>query len=67
MQRLLALHLMKSRKTCQLLIVLKKQKIVEYGHDVAVLLDSITRLGRAHNVVIPHSGKILSGGVDFNA
>jgi len=41
--------------------------MVEYGHDVMILLDSITRLGRAHNAVIPHSGKILSGGVDANA
>ena len=49
-------------------MVLKKAKrMVEYGDDVVILLDSITRLGRAHNAVIPHSGKILSGGVDFNA
>jgi len=49
-------------------MVLKKAKrMVEYGNDVVILLDSITRLGRAHNAVIPHSGKILSGGVDFNA
>ncbi|MFO7890985.1 MAG: transcription termination factor Rho [bacterium] len=49
-------------------IVLEKSKrLVEYGHDVVILLDSITRLARAQNVVIPHSGKILSGGVDSNA
>jgi len=40
---------------------------VEHGKDVVILLDSITRLARAHNVVVPHSGKILSGGVDANA
>ena len=45
----------------------KAKRMVEYGHDVMILLDSITRLGRAHNAVIPHSGKILSGGVDSNA
>ena len=49
-------------------MVLKKAKrMVEYGDNVVILLDSITLLGRAHNAVIPHSGKILSGGVDFNA
>ena len=41
--------------------------MVEYGDDVVILLDSLTRLARAHNAVIPHSGKILSGGVDSNA
>ena len=45
----------------------KAKRMVEYGHDVMILLDSITRLGRAHNAIIPHSGKILSGGVDANA
>jgi transcription termination factor Rho len=40
---------------------------VEHGRDVIILLDSITRLARAHNTVVPHSGKILSGGVDANA
>ena len=45
----------------------KAQRLVECGKDVVILLDSITRLGRAHNAVIPHSGKILSGGVDSNA
>ena len=45
----------------------KARRIVEFGEDVVILLDSLTRLARAHNAVIPHSGKILSGGVDFNA
>ena len=45
----------------------KAKRMVENGHDVMILLDSVTRLGRAHNAVIPHSGKILSGGVDANA
>ncbi len=49
-------------------IVLEKAKrLVECGHDVVILLDSITRLARAYNTVIPSSGKILSGGVDANA
>lgn len=49
-------------------IVLEKAKrLVECGHDVAILLDSITRLARAYNTVAPPSGKILSGGVDSNA
>ena len=49
-------------------IVLEKAKrMVECNHDVVILLDSITRLARAHNTVIPSSGKILSGGVDANA
>ena len=49
-------------------IVLEKAKwLVEHKKDVVILLDSITRLARAHNTVIPHSGKILSGGVDSNA
>ncbi len=41
--------------------------MVECGHDVVILLDSITRLARAYNTVVPLSGKILSGGVDANA
>ena len=49
------------------MVLEKAKRLVEYGHDVLILLDSITRLARAHNVVIPHSGKILSGGVDSNA
>lgn len=49
-------------------IVLEKSKrLVESGKDVVILLDSITRLARAYNTVVPHSGKILSGGVDSNA
>ncbi len=49
------------------MVLEKAKRLVEYGHDVVILLDSITRLARAHNVVVPHSGKILSGGVDSNA
>jgi transcription termination factor Rho len=49
------------------MILQKAKRMVEYGDDVVILLDSITRLARAHNAVIPHSGKILSGGVDANA
>ena len=45
----------------------KAKRLVEYGHDVVILLDSITRLARAHNAVMPHSGRILSGGIDANA
>jgi transcription termination factor Rho len=49
-------------------MVLKKAKrLVEYGQNVVILLDSITRLARAHNAVVPHSGKILSGGLDATA
>ncbi|MEA3287644.1 MAG: transcription termination factor Rho [Candidatus Marinimicrobia bacterium] len=49
-------------------MVLNKAKcLVEFGKDVVILLDSLTRLARAHNAVIPHSGKILSGGIDSNA
>ena len=49
------------------MVLEKSKRMVESGHDVVVLLDSITRLARAHNTVVPHSGKILSGGVDANA
>jgi len=49
------------------MVLQKAKRMVEFGSDVVILLDSITRLARAHNAVIPHSGKILSGGVDFNA
>lgn len=49
------------------IVIQKARRLVEAGKDVVVLLDSITRLARAHNTVIPHSGKILSGGVDANA
>ncbi|MEE9166446.1 MAG: transcription termination factor Rho [Candidatus Neomarinimicrobiota bacterium] len=45
----------------------KAKRMVEYGDDVVILLDSITRLARAHNAIVPHSGKILSGGIDANA
>ncbi len=45
----------------------KARRMVEYGHDVVILLDSITRLARAHNTEMPHSGKILSGGIDAAA
>src|SRR6185436_7697466 len=49
-------------------IVLEKAKrLVEYKKDVVILLDSVTRLARAHNTVTPPSGKVLSGGVDANA
>ena len=49
------------------MVIEKARRLVEHGKDVVILLDSITRLARAHNVVVPHSGKILSGGVDANA
>ena len=49
------------------MVIQKARRMVEFGDDVVILLDSLTRLGRAHNSVIPHSGKILSGGVDANA
>ncbi len=49
------------------MVLEKSKRLVEYKKDVVILLDSITRLARAHNAVIPHSGKILSGGVDSQA
>ncbi|MCD6246460.1 transcription termination factor Rho [candidate division WOR-3 bacterium] len=49
------------------LVIEKAKRLVEAKRDVVILLDSITRLARAHNVVIPHSGKTLSGGIDSNA
>ncbi len=49
------------------MVLEKAKRLVEYNKDVVILLDSITRLARAHNTVVPHSGKILSGGVDSNA
>ncbi|MCL5991306.1 MAG: transcription termination factor Rho [Bacteroidetes bacterium] len=49
------------------MVLEKAKRLTEAGMDVVVLLDSITRLARAHNTVVPHSGKILSGGVDANA
>ena len=49
------------------MVLEKAKRLVEHGRDVIILLDSITRLARAYNVTVPHSGKILSGGVDANA
>jgi transcription termination factor Rho len=49
------------------MVMEKSKRLVEQGKDVVILLDSITRLARAYNVTVPHSGKILSGGVDANA
>lgn len=49
------------------MVLEKAKRLVEYKQDVVILLDSITRLARAYNTVVPHSGKILSGGVDANA
>ncbi|UCD18597.1 MAG: transcription termination factor Rho [Candidatus Zixiibacteriota bacterium] len=49
------------------MVLEKAKRLVEHKHHVVILLDSITRLARAHNAVVPHSGKILSGGVDSNA
>ncbi len=49
------------------MVMEKAKRLVEHGKDVVILLDSVTRLARAYNVTVPHSGKILSGGVDANA
>jgi transcription termination factor Rho len=49
------------------MVIEKAKRMVEYGQDVVILLDSITRLARAYNTEVPHSGKILTGGVDANA
>jgi transcription termination factor Rho len=49
------------------MVIEKAKRLTEHQRDVVILLDSITRLARAHNTVVPHSGKILSGGVDSNA
>ena len=49
------------------MVIEKAKRLVEHGRDAVILLDSITRLARAHNAVTPHSGKILSGGVDAQA
>ena len=49
------------------MVIEKAKRLVEHKKDVVILLDSITRLARAYNAVVPHSGKILSGGVDSNA
>ena len=49
------------------MVIEKSKRLVEHGRDVVILLDSITRLGRAYNTVVPSSGKVLTGGVDANA
>ncbi|MBN1846629.1 MAG: transcription termination factor Rho [Sedimentisphaerales bacterium] len=49
------------------MVIEKAKRMIEYGQDVVILLDSITRLARAYNTEVPHSGKILTGGVDSNA
>jgi transcription termination factor Rho len=49
------------------MVMEKAKRLVEHGKDVVILLDSITRLARAYNTIVPHSGRILSGGVDANA
>ena len=49
------------------IVIEKARRLVEHGKDVVILLDSLTRLARAYNTVVPHSGKILTGGVDSNA
>lgn len=49
------------------MVIAKAKRLVEHKRDVVILLDSITRLARAYNTVVPHSGKVLSGGVDSNA
>ena len=58
-----------SSRHCQVaeMVIEKAKRQVEYGEDVVILLDSITRLARAYNTEMPHSGKILTGGVDANA
>lgn len=53
-------------QVCEMVIE-KAKRLVEHGRDVVILLDSITRLGRAYNTVVPSSGKVLTGGVDANA
>ena len=49
------------------MVIEKAKRLVEHGRDVVILLDSIARLGRAYNTVVPSSGKVLTGGVDANA
>ena len=49
------------------MVIEKAKRLVEHGRDVVILLDSVTRLGRAYNTVVPSSGKVLTGGVDANA
>jgi transcription termination factor Rho len=53
-------------QVCEMVIE-KSRRMVEYGHDVVILMDSITRMARAYNSEMPHSGKILTGGLDSNA
>ena len=53
-------------QVCEMVIE-KSRRLVEYGHDVIILMDSITRMARAYNAEMPHSGKILTGGLDSNA
>src|SRR5258705_10843579 len=48
------------------MVIEKAKRLVEHSRDVGILLDSITRLGRAYNTVVPSSGKVLTGGVDAN-
>jgi len=52
---------------CAEMLIEKAKRLVEHKHDVVILLDSITRLARAYNTVVPSSGKVLTGGVDANA
>src|SRR6266481_3514838 len=56
-----------TRKDLSARVIEKAKRLVEHGRDVVILLDSITRLGRAYNTVVPSSGKVLTGGVDANA
>jgi transcription termination factor Rho len=49
------------------IVIEKAKRLVEHGHDVVILLDSITRLARAYNTLQPHSGKVLSGGIESSA
>jgi transcription termination factor Rho len=49
------------------MVIEKAKRLVEMGQDVVILLDSLTRLARAYNTVVPSSGKVLTGGVDANA
>ena len=67
--RLLDLRRAGGRGTSQVaeMVIEKAKRLVEHGRDVVILLDSITRLGRAYNTVVPSSGKVLTGGVDANA
>lgn len=53
-------------QVCEMVIE-KSRRMIEYGHDVVILMDSITRMARAYNAEMPHSGKILTGGLDSNA